>query len=104
MVEAALAIVPHDGEPLLPDHDNSGIAGANGRLDNLDEVDTGLNGVDVHEDLLFAEVLAEPVVEAPSVRRAVLTSVADEDTEHGPPFLMTAQPSHDIRGSVAEAG
>jgi hypothetical protein len=77
LLESAPAI--RVDEPLLSDHDEHDVRRLDGTLDCNREVEAGLDRVDVHEDLILAEVVAEHLVKATSVHRAVLSPVIDED-------------------------
>jgi hypothetical protein len=48
-----------------------------------DKALSGLEGVDVHEDLLVAEVRLQAVIEATRIRDAVFPAVADKNACHG---------------------
>jgi hypothetical protein len=50
------------------DQSNDGVAPAYCVLDDLHEVDTGLDTVNVHEDLIAAEVVAQTIIEPAGLR------------------------------------
>jgi hypothetical protein len=54
-------------------------------VDALDEVDPGLERVDVHEDPLGPELVAQAVIEPARMRRGVVAVVADEDSGRARP-------------------
>jgi hypothetical protein len=81
MVEAAPVRV-RGREPVLTDYRDQDIAGADGVLEDFDEVDSWFNAVDVHEDAVFTELFDEVVVEAAGVCGTVLAPVTDENPRH----------------------
>jgi hypothetical protein len=80
VVEPASSLLVGDPDPRPPDHRDQDAGRADRLLDPIDEVDTRLERVHVHEDPLRAEARAQPVVQAPGVPGGVLTPVADEDS------------------------
>ena len=79
VVQAALAVELLGAEPAAADDDEHGIGRAHRRVQALHEVDSRLERVDVHEHLMGAELLDQPVVEPARVCRRILAAIADED-------------------------
>jgi hypothetical protein len=72
------------GQPVRPDDRNQDAALLHGLAQTVDEIHARFDGVDIHEDLLFAEASLQPIVETSSVAGAVITAIADKDsTRHG---------------------
>ena len=69
-------------QPLLANQCNQGIALAHSLLNNLDEVQDGLNRVDVHKDIVPPKVSAEPIIEPSSPSATTVPPVANEDLCH----------------------
>jgi hypothetical protein len=57
---------------VLADQCDQGIARAHSLLDDLDEVEAGLNRVDVHKDIIPPKMLAEPIIEPSSPSAAIV--------------------------------
>ena len=72
-------------EPVLADDHDQDFAGADRALERIDEIDTGLDAFDVHEDAIRAEVGGQPIVEPAGVAGGVVTSIADKDALHDAP-------------------
>jgi hypothetical protein len=80
IVEAAQAF-PLDGQPAVPDDHQDHVAALEGLVDDLGEVLTRADRVEVDEDVVATEVVGQRVVEAPSLARRVLAAVTDEDLQ-----------------------
>src|SRR5206468_2956489 len=78
-------------EPMLADEGEHDVAAVECALDRFEEIEPGLDLVDVDEDLVLGEALDERVVEAPGMTRGVLAPVVEED----------AQQSSALRGWIA---
>ena len=61
-------------------------------LDHVDEVTTGLDSVEVHEDVIGAYLGDERLVQQQRVSTAVVATVADEDARHPRAVLAPARP------------
>jgi hypothetical protein len=84
-VQAPAALGVRRRQPLVADHRQQHVAGADRPLDALHEVAAGLDGVHVHEDPLGAEPGGQVLAQPARVPRAVLAAVGDEDAGHGVP-------------------
>jgi hypothetical protein len=71
-----------DRQPLLANERHQGIARAYRLLNDLHEVQAGLNRVDVHEHVLSPKVLAEPIIEPSSPPATIVAPIADENPGH----------------------
>ena len=64
--------------PVRSDHRQERIACANALVENIDEIDTGLDVVNVHKDLLARKARYEPIKNPASKAGRVVPSVAHE--------------------------
>ena len=70
-------------EPVLADKNDHDFARAKRALDRIDKIDTRLDPLDVHENMVGTEVSGEPIVEPARITGRVVASVADEYAVHG---------------------
>ena len=68
--------------PLVADDDDEHLAGTDRRLDRGDEIDPGLDSLDIHEDAIGTEMRRQAVVDPARIAGRVVTSIADEDSVH----------------------
>jgi hypothetical protein len=85
VVQAALPARVLRRHPAATDDGEEDVGRRHRRLDPLDEVDSRLDCVDVHEDPVLAEVLLELVVDAARIAGGFLAPIADEDLRDGAP-------------------
>jgi hypothetical protein len=57
---------------------------------HIDKIDAGAQGIDIDEDLGFAEMRGEPVVHVSDVREGVVAPVADKDPQNGESEFFSA--------------
>ena len=69
-------------QPVTTDDRNEPIACTDGLLNHLDKVNTGLDSVDIHEDLALAEVAFQAIIEASGLRCTIVPPIANEDFLH----------------------
>jgi len=69
-------------QPFAADHDQQRPAFAEARLDRVDEVLAGVDGVDVAEDFALAEPPFERFAEAARIAGRVLAPIAEENPRH----------------------
>lgn len=81
VVQSALPSIVGQVEPAWAQHGDQHVTGAHGAFDLFLEVDAGLH-FDVPEDLAVWKVAAQLAVEFPSIARAVLSTIADENPQH----------------------
>ena len=107
VIEPPPSRVISDRQPLLANQCDQGIARAHSLLNNLDEVEAGLNRVDVHKDIVPPKMLAEPIIEPSSPSPTIVPPVADEDPCHSRllPLGQGARDTHSSRqGQPAHCG
>lgn len=82
LFQATAALSIRGSEPLPANERDQNVARADRLCDGLDEVFTEIDGIDVHEDIGFAEMRAQAVVKSTYVGGAVFTAIGKEDGCH----------------------
>ena len=82
IVESAAPGIVADVEPARPDHRNQHRTRLQRPFDGIDEIDPGIDGLDVAEDPDVRQLVAQMVAQATGGALAVLASIADEDVLH----------------------
>src|SRR6516225_9031339 len=73
-----------DSRPMPPDKRQQNATPRHGLSNRLGEVGTDGNGVNVHKDAVFTEVVAKAIIQTASVGGCLLPPVTDEDTATTP--------------------
>jgi hypothetical protein len=73
--------------PIFADHGHQDIALGDSLFYDFRKLGTERNGVQIAEDLFFAELMGQTIVEPPSGSSAVVPSIADEYARHYAPKL-----------------
>ena len=76
-------------QPLLADHHQQHAAFGHRPIDGLDKIPPRLDVVDVHENPLGAEPVAQTIKEPTGESRAVLAPITDEDRVSGFFHILT---------------
>lgn len=63
-------------------------------LNVLAEIESEGNRVDVHEDIVFAEMTLQPIMDAPGDPRGILSAVGKDDGRHG--SILSPYAGHSI--------
>ena len=77
------AIVVLGVEPMRANHGEHYVALRNLDVELLDEVHTGLHGIDIHEQVAAREVNCEVIEQPPRDARRVVATVVDENPRNG---------------------
>ena len=78
-IEASSSIFVTHIQPLVPDNREQHAAFGNLLLQDVDEIDSEGNPVNVHKKEIAAKLASQPIVDASRVARAVRAAIADED-------------------------
>ncbi len=71
-------------DPVRPDHGKKHVALRNLCIELLGEIEAGLHGIDIHEQLVAGIFRREIIEQAPGNALRVVTTVIDKDTRHSP--------------------
>ena len=80
IVEPPLAPTIGGVHPSYPNQSDQNIAGSDALVDYIHKVLAHRNGIDIHEDLPFAEVPDQVVIKASGIAAAILTPITNEDS------------------------